>query len=120
MIFSNFIFGMLLMTVSTITDSDQKVTGRLVEKVDSKFDCGVIKAGVVNKFIVVENGKDTKDTIKVVCICPEGYGQDFFKAGNVYNLTVSSNLEILKECYVMDKYPSQKIKLFVLQRIENY
>ena len=122
MILLNLLFAIICLKNSSFTNANAKksVFGKLIEKVDTQFDCGIIKVGVVNKFVIVENNKETEDTIKVVCICPEGYGRDFFKVNNLYTLTIDNNLDSLKDCYILDKFPSQKLKVWVLQTIKKY
>lgn len=99
---------------------EKRIIGKLVDKVESKFDCGVIKVGVVNKFVIVKDNKDTKDTVKVVCICSEGSGREFFKVGKLYDLSIVDNLDLLKGCYVLDNHPSEKLKVWVLREIKNH
>lgn len=117
-----FLFAVIhLINTSFIKVSPNKrIIGKLVEKVEAKFDCGVLKVGVVNKFVIVEHKIETRDTVKVVCICLENYGKDFLTAGNLYSLTIDKNLDSLKDCYILDKYPSQKLDVWVLQAIAKY
>jgi hypothetical protein len=116
------LFGVFCFTygLKPTSVTDKKVVGRLVEEVESTFNCGIIKVGVVHRFIIVNNNsQETKNTIKVVCLCPEGYGKGFFKSGKLYNLTINNNLDSLKDCYIMDKFPSKKLETWILKNISS-
>lgn len=123
MIVSNIVFSVTasIFILSSPAASEKKVIGKLVAEVNSTVNCGVIKVGVVNKFIITDDrGQSTGDTIKVVCLCPEGYGKDFFKAGNLYSLDITDNLNPLKDCYLIDKYLDEKLPQWLLRGIEKY
>lgn len=123
MIFSNIFIGTIcfISSCQLDTNNNRKLIGKLVDEVQSKITCGVIKIGVAHKFVFVDSkNQETKDTVKVVCICPEEYGHNFFKKYSLYRLIIGNNLDSLKDCYVLDNYPSQKLKTWVLLSISNY
>jgi hypothetical protein len=93
-----FIAFIILWTLSFQAQNKDEYTlqGELINNLDPGAGCGYFKLATIAEFKIISFSDISyeKNNIGIIIGCPEFYGENFFKKGNIYNLKIQIAKEI--------------------------
>lgn len=98
-----------------------KLKGKLVETVQMSPDCGNIAWAIVHKFEVLNTTIPSYDRKYVLIIqpCPEFLKDDFFQAGEIYEIDIATNSGVTFDFSVINNYEKENLPTFWTREIKN-
>lgn len=98
-----------------------KLRGKLVEIVQMPPDCGNIAWAIVHKFEALNTTIPSYDKKYVLIIqpCPEFLKDNFFQAGEVYEIEIATNSGVTFDFSVINNYEKENLPTFWTREIKN-
>lgn len=97
-----------------------KLTGKLVETVQMTPDCGNIAWAIAYKFEVLSTTIPSYDKKYVLIIqpCPEFLKDNFFQAGEIYEIDIATNSGVTFDFSVINNYEKENLPTFWTREIK--
>lgn len=98
-----------------------KLTGKLVETVQMPPDCGNIAWAIVHKFEVLNTTIPSyeKKYVLIIQPCPEFLKDNFFQAGQIYEIDIATNSGVTFDFSVINNYEKENLPTFWTREIKN-
>lgn len=87
------------------------ITGQIINEISLPPDCGVVAFGLAVEIKIIESNLDNYagESIPVIAMCPEFFGDDFFSTGDIYKIKIGKKPDF--HCAVLNYEIVEKYKL---------
>lgn len=98
---------------------EKNVKAKLKQKKILWVSCGILRSATVFRFeIQNKKSKLKREIIYVTITCPDGWGDDFFRKGQLYELHLSNDSSILEGFSTFDQFRLKERPEWIVKNIE--